>query len=271
MVVREAAGVVDFIWNHPTNRGKRLSALMKAAEFQFRGRVLKQRMVVAIGVRSQMWAELHRTASSKVVYANPPDIEMLTWQHLLRPGDLFIDVGANVGAYSLIAAEAGATVIAAEPDAGTAARLRENAALNGYGVEVLVKAIGASEGIAAFTVGLDTVNRFDSGGGAQVEVCTLDGVLGNRHARGVKIDVEGFEMDVIRGVRSALAEHRIDLLQLEWNSASVKATAQHREPLAALLSSFGYLLHRPDAAGRLHPISDYGFGADVFAVAPGVI
>ena len=40
---------------------------------------------------------------------------MLVWQQALRPGDLFVDVGANIGSYAIWAADLGADVIALEP------------------------------------------------------------------------------------------------------------------------------------------------------------
>ncbi len=59
-----------------------------------------------------MFAYLHMSACSEVVYANPPSGELLVWQRNLRTGDCFIDIGAAVGVYSIFALEQGAKVIA---------------------------------------------------------------------------------------------------------------------------------------------------------------
>jgi hypothetical protein len=82
---------------------------------------------------------------------------------------------------------------------------------------------------------------------------------------GMKVDVEGFEIDVLRGAARALAEHRIGLIQIEWNQASTFAVGTDRRPIAELLADHGYRLFRPDEAGRLTSVTDPGFGADVFA------
>src|SRR5438309_1064711 len=83
-----------------------------------------------LGDRSRLWVDLHRTAAAAVVYANPPDFaEMQAWRRHLRPGELYIDVGANVGTYAIWAAELGAEVIALEPAPDTFALLQENIAL----------------------------------------------------------------------------------------------------------------------------------------------
>jgi hypothetical protein len=94
---------------------------------------------------------------------------------------------------------------------------------------------------------------------------TIDSLLGDRTAAGMKVDVEGFEIDVLRGCERALSEHRIGLIQLEWNSASRAAVATDRQPVIDLLTRHGYNLYRPDREGALGPIFDVGFGPDVFA------
>lgn len=227
-----------------------------------------RRTLTPIGARSRIWAELHRPASSKAVYANPPDPEMEVWKLLLRPGDLFVDVGANVGTYSVFAADCGASVIAAEPDASAAERLRENAALNGHPIEVHQVAVGASDGRIGFTVGLDTVNRIDVRAKRTVEMRCLDTMLGDgRPIRGIKVDVEGFELDVLRGAASLLQARRVDVWQLEWNSASVDAQGSDRDPLGGLLTDCGYELWRLEKGRVWTKLSDYRIGEDVFAFA----
>jgi FkbM family methyltransferase len=201
-----------------------------------------------------------------VLYANPPDLpEMLVWRQVLRDGGLFVDVGANVGTYTIWAAEAGADVIALEPAADTFGLLLENIALNGYQVTALQAAAGDHCGSARFTVGRDAGNHLDPGGAAETSLVTIDSLIGNRHVTGMKVDVEGFEIDVLRGCARALAEHRIGLIQLEWNAMSQRSLGDDRRPVAELLSRYGYQLLRPDADGRLLPAAATGFGADVFA------
>ena len=180
-----------------------------------------------------IWADLHRTGASRVIYANPPDHhEMLTWRNDLRPGDLFVDVGANVGSYAIWAAELGAEVIALEPADDTFALLEENVALNGYPIKTIRAAAGATLGTARFTIGRDCVNALDPDGIAEIEVVTIDSIIGNRTIAGMKVDVEGFEIDVLRGCEQALSEHRVRLIQLEWNSTDLRALTRTRARLA---------------------------------------
>jgi FkbM family methyltransferase len=243
--------------------------MLRLVHFQVRGRLFHRRSLARLGNRSRIWASVHRWESSKAIYANPPDPEMLVWRHALNPSDVFIDVGANVGSYSIWAAELGAEVIALEPADDTFALLAENVALNSCRVEMLPVAAGARCGSASFTTGQDSANRLDPEGSAQIAMVTIDSVINERFVAGMKVDVEGFEIEVLRGCERALSEHRIKLIQLEWNATSVSALRATREPVAQLLHSHGYGLFRPDPDGMLVPVSDTGFGADVFAKPDG--
>jgi FkbM family methyltransferase len=190
---------------------------------------------------------------------------MFAWRASLRPGDLFVDVGSNVGSYAIWAAESGAEVIALEPAEDTFSLLRENVALNGYPINTIRAAAGAVQGTALFTSGQDCVNRLDPEGAVETTVVTIDSLIGNRSAAGMKVDVEGFEIDVLRGSEQALSEHRLKLIQLEWNSTSMEAVGTDRRPVADLLARYGYSLYRPEPDGSLAPLTDLSFGADVFA------
>lgn len=265
-IVADARNVARFVWTHPANEGRRTRTLVRAINFQVRGRVLRKRTLTRIGSRSRIWAELHRTGASKAVYANPPDYpEMLVWRDNLRAGDLFIDVGANVGSYTIWAAELGAYVIALEPAIDTFALLEENVALNGYPVRTIRAAAGAIGGIARFTSGRDCVNRIDPQGSVEAEVVTIDSIIGDRVVAGMKVDVEGFELDVLMGCKRALSQSRLRMIQLEWNTTSRQAAGTDRGPVAEFLAAHGYRLYRPRSDGALVPIVDASFGPDVFA------
>jgi FkbM family methyltransferase len=195
---------------------------------------------------------------------------MLVWRRLLDPGDVFVDVGANVGSYSIWAAELGAAVVALEPAEDTFELLLENISINDYQVTAIRASAGSACGVTRFTVGQDCVNRLDPRGSAgvptvQVEMVTVDSIIGDRFVRGMKVDVEGFEIEVLRGCERALSEHRIGLIQLEWNATCEDALGTDRQPTADFLAKFGYKLYRPDHYGVLNSIDEIGYGPDVFA------
>jgi FkbM family methyltransferase len=240
--------------------------LLRAASYQARARILGQRTKAKLGERSVLWVDLHRAAAVKVVYGNPPDYrEMMVWRRALREGDLFLDVGANIGGYSIWAGELGARVIALEPAADTFRLLTENAALNSYPITTIQAAVGAANGTATFTSGHDALNRFDPSGTIKTKVVTVDSLIGDNLVAGMKVDVEGFEIEVLRGCENALREQRIKLIQLEWNQECLRSLGIDREPVADLLAKHGYALYRPTNQGDLIPLTNLEFGPDVFA------
>lgn len=266
LVIAKARIAVKHVWTHPANSGHQGRALLRAVGYQARARVLRQRTMTRLGERSMLWVDLHRAAAVKAVYGNPPDYrEMIVWRNELKIGDLFLDVGANIGGYSIWAGELGADVIALEPAGDTFKLLKDNVALNGYPIATIQAAAGAVSGTAKFTSGHDGLNRLDPGGAVETKVITIDSLIGDRKVAGMKVDVEGFEFDVLRGCERALREHRLKLIQLEWNHECISSVGADRRPVAELLVEYGYSLFRPDHNGSLVPITDVGFGSDVFA------
>jgi FkbM family methyltransferase len=264
--------VVAFTWRHPANRGHRVRSTLSAIRFQTMGRVFGRREVATVGSHSVIEADARVYHSARAKYANPVDWnEMHAWKRALGPGSLFVDVGANVGLYTIWSIEAGAEVIAVEPSRIARQRLVSNLELNGYSAELVPAALGETEGTLRLTTELDNQNHLllSADGEAveseQVPVLTLDGLVGDRTVGGLKVDVEGAELLVLRGARRLLAEQRIKLIQLEWNESSLSLLEQDRTPIAELLSSNGYELFRADERGDLAPLSDFGFGDDVFA------
>ena len=181
----------------------------------------------------------------------------------LRPGDVFYDIGSNIGFFSLIAARLvgpSGKVIAIEPVPRNAAVIRRNMQRNGFDqVQVLEMALGAEPGIAALHVtrhpGGATLSTTevppDATGTICVAVKTLDELTLTEKLsapRLVKIDVEGTELEVMKGMTRTLAEFRPIILfeidapdaeQLEAKSAAVRGFLEaHRYQLQPLEKSY---------------------------------
>jgi len=129
---------------------------------------------------------------------------------------VFIDVGANLGLYSCVLARSGAVprVVAFEPDRANFERLSANVRLNGLAgrVDLHEAAVGARAGEAmlvpseASNRGMSRIGEGDAAGGYRVPVVALDDVL--RHDKGpvvLKVDVEGYEIEVLTGAARMLA------------------------------------------------------------------
>lgn len=262
---------------NPGSRGHRLEAGLRTVSFDVRTRLLGRPTVARIGEHSRIIVYRGESNGFHAACRNPPNWpEMGVWRQHLQPGDLFLDIGANIGIYTLFALDLGAEVIACEPDLHNAERLQENLTLNGYTAEVVQKALSDRPGVLRFTQGLDSYNHLvlkdavpDAAATVEVEATTVDELLGDRVASGVKLDVEGAERLVLAGAARALRERRIRLLQLEWSDPVAHRTlGEGRGPVSTLLADAGYVLHSADRrTAELRPVGDGPIPRkDVFAV-----
>lgn len=130
-------------------------------------------------------------------------------QNVLVDRRVFVDIGANVGFFSLLAAVSGCEVQSLEPDRNNALRLTQNIAVNGFQNRVHVHriALGATQGrLPIYSPLSDNYGRItlvkDDGNvlSDTVEVNTIDSVLAvPDESVVIKIDVEGFEEQVLLG------------------------------------------------------------------------
>ncbi len=164
--------------------------------------------------------------------------EAAAFGRLLRPGDVAVDVGANIGCHTVaMARRVGETgfVIAVEPQRLLHQMLCANVALNGMvNVLALHQALGAAPGVIRVPV-LDPgrVQNFgglgldrDDAAGEPVPVRRLDD-LGLRRCRLIKIDVEGMESQVLDGARQTVARLR-PLLYVENDRVGKSAGLMRR-------------------------------------------
>ena len=203
---------------------------------------------------------------------NPENYESALIERVLKAGMTVVDVGANHGMFSLEAAHLigrDGLVHAFEPTPRTRELLLSNLAANDLStVKVFSSALGEASGTARLRVhnelsGLNTLAALDVTWNQQklaadeiieVPVTTLSAHAETErlgHIDFLKIDVEGFELSVIRGARELLSEKRIDLILLEIGDGTC-ATAGV-EPIEVLheLESLGYRLHSIDAEGKV--------------------
>jgi FkbM family methyltransferase len=274
-VARDVEYVLRQVFANPGNKGERLRRTAEALIFPAWTRLTGGYWTTTYA-GGQIVVRRGQGASH-TVYARLPDYrEMSFWLATLRPGDLFVDVGANIGIYTLLVASHGCDVVAVEPAEGARRLLEVNLGLNGLTADVVAAALGRARGQGTLTAELGSMNYVVSNPGdarepgepvTEVAVTTLDDLLGDRTAAGVKIDVEGFELDVVLGASRALGEERVGVLQLEWNSMARERFGRTRDEIASVLRDADYVLARPDDRGCLRPTAP-DEGPDVFAVAP---
>jgi FkbM family methyltransferase len=148
--------------------------------------------------------------------------------HMLGRDDVFLDIGANIGSFSVLEARVcGARCHAFEPAPETAHWLEANVAANRIEDRVTVHrvALGNADGVVAFTKGLDSVNRFATADEVQQEVPIrrLDDVIAGVNPTLIKIDVEGYEDEVFAGAEQMLANPSLLAVTTETLSAAAES------------------------------------------------
>ncbi len=184
--------------------------------------------------------------------------EMAFVLHFLRPSDLFVDIGANAGSYSVLASSVvGARTIAFEPVAETAAEMREQLRLNDIldRVEVRELALGQNSTIVRFYNNFDTVNRVVAesepvkGAYREVRQSTLDIELEGSQPSLMKMDVEGYEYAIVKGASRILSNASLNAMIMEVHDG-VKTYGVNPEELLALVRAHGFEPYSYDAIKR---------------------
>jgi FkbM family methyltransferase len=215
-------------------------------------------MSVAADATAERWAEVRfRYAEREFVLVGPEgrshalsecqrsgtfyELGMLEdMRGRLAPGDLVVDVGAHIGTHSVyLAALCGCRVIAFEPHPEAFAALSENVRRNGVSawVEARCCAVGADDGFATLEerTNLGETRAIASRSPSEVPLIRLDGLSPLRRAAALKIDIEGGELDALRGA--------LRLLRVSRPLVYCEVSEQDRyEQVSDLLAAEGYRL-----------------------------
>jgi FkbM family methyltransferase len=173
----------------------------------------------------------------------------------LAPGMRVLDVGANIGYYTLLAADAvGPTgrVLAFECVPGNARFLRHNVALNGSSntVTVVEKAAASRSGVSRcfadthYSVRSSLVLEPKGAQGIDVECTTIDDVIGADESIDIaKIDVEGMEIDAIKGMERTIARSERLTMFVECCPHVLAVAGGSVAELLDLLDRHGFSVH----------------------------
>lgn len=155
--------------------------------------------------------------------------EMAFLLHFLNSESTFLDIGANVGAYSLLASGVkGAQSYAIEPVPETYKYLVNNIQLNRLTSKVKCMQIGFSDqsGSLAFSTNKGTMNRVlkNNQNGLMIPVITIDQFIKEEKTfpELIKIDVEGFELAVIKGGYCLFSNPGCKVVFVELNGSGKK-------------------------------------------------
>ena len=200
---------------------------------------------VTVSFSVHTWFEYHNRAQGS--YIGEPD--MVEWlKTALKPGDVLWDIGANVGAYSILAAKLcpGASVISFEPFIPNFAHLWENIALNGVTAQVFPVCAGLTDKTAPTALAV----KDPRAGSAGHQVGQTDGKLSQAviAARGddlrtqlglasptlLKLDIDGLEVAAVEGLRETLRTPGLREVMIEIEQGKSEA------PVQALCEAAGF-------------------------------
>lgn len=242
--------VLSFIWHHPLNRRRRLAALGRFVRWQVASRLFPGALGLPYVGGTMLLARSGMTGATGNYYCGLAEYEEMAFAlHVLRSTDLFVDVGANIGSYSVLAGSmTGAEVIAVEPVPQTFHWLRLNIDFNNLGSTVHTYNVGlaAQAGVLLFSSDQDTMNRVlcaDAMAGenraVRIKVMTLDEACARRTPTLIKIDVEGYEHAVLTGGRHTLTASGLLAVVMETNDCG-KRYGVERADLMAIMSEHGF-------------------------------
>ena len=200
----------------------------------------------------------------------------------LKPGGVFLDIGANAGIYSIIAAKSvgpGGRVVAFEPDSRNLELLRRNIELNQLSnVTVVSKAVSNTVGSSPLAISRDgamsslaqtnhatqIVEKWET-----VETTTLDAAiraLDVAHVDLIKIDVEGAEMLVFEGARETLEENRAALILFESADVAARSFQYGAKDVLLELQRMGFAIRCFDGRSLkpLDSFDDPRIGRDIY-------
>lgn len=220
------------------------------------------RVVKSTGILSTAWGR----CLSENIYAFyksifEPDIGHLHF--LVRPGTSIVDVGANVGFFTLKFSKwvsDGGGVIAIEPEPENLEALKRAIARNRTAnIEIIQAAAAEKEGVLHLS--LNQLNPADhrlAEQGIPVLAVTIDGLL---HERGwppvslIKIDVQGAEPRALAGAREAILRFHPAIF-IEVDDAALSAAGFSADSLVDSLRSYGYVMYGLERSAMNIPLSN---------------
>lgn len=177
--------------------------------------------------------------------------EMIFFLRYIRSHDVVCDVGANIGDYSILAAKCcGARAYAFEPIPSTYSFMNQQILLNEVGEKVRGYCVALSDACGKiYFTDEDAVSHAVSemDGKIEAEMSTLD-ALNINDITFMKVDVEGFELSVLRGAAKALDNKNLNVVMAEYNGNDEKNKAKEKDNIISYMHEYGFVpfLYEPD-------------------------
>lgn len=245
--LRSYLSLVSRIWQAPGNRSHRLSRLLRSILWLINKKTSRTPWTLPVFAPHSLQLRCH--PDSIIALHVVQRSEWHDWDtaqfitRFLREGDTFVDVGANIGLYTLPASrivKATGRVIAIEPSPINRARLQENLTLNSIStVHVEPCALGETPGELSFSDEDALAHVELAGSGPKVPVKTFDSITPQTEIALMKVDVEGFELSVFRGAIQTMQAGHLPVILFEMNHSHLRYGVS-AEDIFTFLRSTGY-------------------------------
>jgi len=257
-LVTKLVATARAVANHPLRNESKPKAIWNFGIAQIASRLVRGNLAVPFPNQTQVLLSPSMKGAAHFISPGLCEFEEMSFvAHYLRPDDLFIDVGANVGAYTVLAsAIAGANSISFEPSPSTFRFLLGTVQLNKLQDKVATHnlALGSKKGSLQFTETLGTENHLclddNQGQGIRVEVSTLDHILKDKNPAFIKIDVEGFEPEVLAGAHDTLRKESLLAMIIE-KAGNASRYGFDESKLHREIQSLGFAPYAYNAIERL--------------------
>jgi FkbM family methyltransferase len=254
---------LGFIANHPLNKDHKAAAIMRFIRWQAGSRILQKPIVYEWLPGAKVVLRNGDTGMTQNLYCGLHDFhDMAYLLHMISPQDIFIDIGANVGSYTVLACGArGARGYCFEPIPSTYTRLLDNIFINNLQSKVVALNLGLSDqdDELHFTSRGDTVNHIlaeneSTADSVSVPVRSLDSVLSSELPTMMKIDVEGYETKVLAGAHETLSKPSLHSIIMELNGSGNRYGFDEGKILA-MMGDYGFMTYDYDPIRRqLHAL-----------------
>lgn len=214
--------VLKFILNEKSNKGEKFKRLIFAFLWQLWKRIVKKPVIIELDNKAKYISFPNTPMGSFPIYAKIYDSEKILFlRKILKEKGIIIDIGANMGIYALLLKDNYEKVILFEPVKETADNCEANMKLNGINYEMYRIALGSKTGWINFEIkgNFDTTAKVkEEGGNYKVKMDKLDNIVNREYYKKlefIKIDVEGYEFNVLEGATQVIKESAVKLIQFE--------------------------------------------------------
>lgn len=258
---------IKYRWNqfkkHPTTKNSPLSALFRYINFNLKSRCFKENIYSWIGNLKFIARRGDAGIVGNIYFGLYEFEESIFLLHYAIESDVFFDIGANLGHYSLIVSGLKNTIsYAFEPIPETFLQLEKQVKLNKLHDKISIHNLGISDKRSElfFSTKKGTMNHIvlkESKDVVKIPVTTIDNFCYDIQPTIIKIDVEGYEKFVLDGALNILKSEELKVIIIEFNNSGKKYGIDDMDVFKSL-TQFGFLPYCYSYANKeLFPLENY--------------